>query len=149
MTAPADRPAVPTAVTATFPRAARLTTQAEFRRVFAQPRVSQDRCFRMLVRPNELGRARLGLAVSVKVSRRAVGRNRLKRLVRESFRRHAEVLAPAGGIDIVVLPSRDAATMCNPSLTKSLAAHWRRCATLHQGGDRTGSRNPSNRNPGK
>lgn len=123
-------------VSESFTRASRLTQQAEFRRVFARPRVSQDRYFRVLGRCNDLGYPRLGLAVSVKVCKRATGRNRLKRLVRESFRTfHAPAAShrPAGqdggtrvvaGIDMVVLPSRDAATMCNKALSEALSGHW-------------------------
>lgn len=119
-----------------FPRASRLTRQAEFRRVFARPNASQDRWFRVLARDNGLDRSRLGLAVSTRVSKRAVDRNRLKRVVRESFRQHQKWLANrlgtldsgGGGIDIVVLPSRPAASMCNRTLAKALATHWERCA---------------------
>jgi ribonuclease P protein component len=44
--------------------------------------------------------ARLGLVVAKKHLKRAVDRNRFKRLVRESFRSHQEQLA---GLDVVVL----------------------------------------------
>lgn len=84
----------------------------------------------MLCRPNDLDRARLGLAVSKKVCARATGRNRLKRVIRESFRRHQESLAVQGGVDIVVLPKRGAASMCNTTLRSALEQHWARCATF-------------------
>lgn len=38
------------------------------------------------VRPNAVGEHRLGVTASRKVSKRAVGRNRMKRLLRETFR---------------------------------------------------------------
>ena len=109
-----------------FDRDARLTTQGDFRMVFARPRVSQDRCFRILYRETSRQNARLGMAVSTKVCKQAVGRNRLKRIVRESFRHHQATLAEQGGRDIVVLPSRQAATICNAELRDSLASHWHR-----------------------
>lgn len=109
-----------------FLRCHRLTRPTEFRDVFARPRVSQDSYFRVLHRDNAGSASRLGLAVSTKVCKHAVGRNRLKRLVRESFRHHQAVLSAHGGQDIVVLPSRQAATICNSELTASLQAHWRR-----------------------
>ena len=116
-----------------FTRASRLTHEAEFRRVFARPRVSQDRYFRVLGRQNDLAWSRVGLAVSVKVCKRATGRNRIKRLVRESFRKHHATpgRTPAGtsaymaGIDMVVLPRPDAATMCNKTLYDALVGHWK------------------------
>ena len=39
--------------------------------------------------PNHIGRARLGISVSRKVSKKAVIRNQLKRIVRETFRTRA------------------------------------------------------------
>ena len=113
-----------------FRRASRLTQAVEFRRVFARPRVFRDRYFRVLCRRNDLDRARLGLAVSKKNCPRATGRNRLKRVIRESFRRHQETLGEAPGLDIVVLPQREAATMCNRTLGAALEQHWARCATF-------------------
>lgn len=107
-----------------FPRAARLNTKAEFGRVFAQPAVSRDRYFKVLYRDNGQGIARLGMAVSRRNCRHASGRNRLKRLVRESFRQHQEKLATGGGVDIVVMPTDQAANNNNRSLTASLAEHW-------------------------
>lgn len=120
-----------------FRRASRLTKAVEFRRVFSRPQVSRDRYFRVLVRANDLDRARLGLAVSKKNCARATGRNRLKRVIRESFRRHQQTLAAARGMDIVVLPQRDAATMCNKTLRSALEQHWARCAEFasRQGGE--------------
>jgi ribonuclease P protein component len=90
--------------------------------VFAEPRRSADRYFTVLARDNGLLHARLGLAVGKKHVRRAVGRNRIKRLVRESFRVHAGDL---GGVDLVVL-SRANATVENGVLSRSLRTHWQR-----------------------
>lgn len=111
-----------------FERRCRLTTRAEYNRVFTRHKVSQDRLFRVLARSNDRTYCRLGLAVSTRVCKRAVGRNRLKRVIRESFRAHGQELAAAGGKDIVVLPSPMAATICNSDLCESLQNHWRRIA---------------------
>ena len=113
-------------MTGAFQKSSRLTNGAEYGRVFARPRVAQDRCFRILARDNGRDGARLGLAVSKKNCKTAVGRNRLKRIIRESFRHRAPELAVNGGIDIVVLPTRHAATICNGELHASLARLWRR-----------------------
>ena len=120
-----------------FRRASRLTKAVEFRRVFSRPEISQDRYFRVLCRSNDLEWARLGLAVSKKACARATGRNRLKRVIRESFRKHQALLASQGGVDIVVLPKHQAASMCNTTLNSALEKHWARCATFAapKGGD--------------
>lgn len=53
----------------------------------------------MYLRPNGLAAARLGIIASTRAARRAVDRNRFKRMVREAFRqtRHG-----FGGMDVVV-----------------------------------------------
>lgn len=113
-----------------FPRQARLTRPREFQRVFAKASVSSDGCFRVLARPNDLETCRLGMAVSRRACPLAVGRARLKRLIRESFRAYrAERLGAGSGppwVDFVVLPSRQAASMCNRTLRASLDRHWPR-----------------------
>jgi ribonuclease P protein component len=118
----------------TFPRSLRLTLPGEYRFVFEQARAVRDDAFRILCRDNALAHCRLGLAVSRKVSRSAVGRNRLKRLVRESFRHHQEALAESGPVDIVVLPTPLAATICNAELARRLAALWHKMRTRQAAG---------------
>jgi ribonuclease P protein component len=77
-----------------------------------------------LVRSNDLGYARLGLAISKKSLKTATERNRVKRVVRESFRAHA---GDVGGFDVVVV-GRSLAGCDNAVLRKSLEQHWIRMA---------------------
>lgn len=111
-----------------FPRHARIADKASFSRVFAGSARSTDRLFTVLSRANGRRRARLGLAISKRHCRLAVERNRLKRIVRESFRHHQHALA---GLDVVVINRRDAACAGNARLFDSLAAHWQRCCRKH------------------
>ena len=126
---------------ACFPRAARLLNPIEFKRVFKRNSLSSDRYFRVLGRPNEAPFCRLGMAVSRQVDKRAVGRNRIKRVVRESFRHffnsptsfseNNPISADShrgmkSFVDLVVLPQRECATICNRQLFQSLEAHWSR-----------------------
>ena len=110
---------------ATFPRSRRLLKPDEYRRVFNDGRRSADRHFLVLALPNGLIDARLGLAVSKKTSRRAVERNRIKRLIRESFRLHQRTLC---GLDLVVVSRSGAAGSDNSVCFDSLRQHWRRVA---------------------
>lgn len=85
----------------------------------------------MLARRNGGDFARLGMAVSRQVDKHAVGRNRIKRLIRESFRHHY-TRHPAN-LDIVVLPRRETATTCNEQLFQSLKNHWLRLDKQFEG----------------
>jgi ribonuclease P protein component len=116
-----------------FPRSARLTRPSEFKRVFRQSVLSSDRCFRVLAVPGKASVTRLGMAVSRRAERTAVGRNRIKRIVRESFRHRFIGTGVATGhtsaampLDIVVLPHPGCATISNAQLFQSLDAHWAR-----------------------
>jgi ribonuclease P protein component len=109
-----------------FSRQQRLNTPAAYRQVFSTSKSSRDAFFRVLGRPNGLDQCRLGMAVAKKNCRKAVSRNRLKRLIRESFRLNGELLNKGQGIDFVVLPMREAATICNRTLSESLNSHWRK-----------------------
>jgi len=71
--------------------------------------------------------ARLGVTVARRVSPRAVARNRIKRQIRESFRRHQHLLA---GMSIVVTAQRAADIKANGELQSSLDKHWQRVAEL-------------------
>ena len=102
----------------------RLLDAAAFGRVFAKATRSRDRIFTILCRRNEHGVPRLGLAVSKKNCRRATGRNRIKRAIRESFREHKVLLS---NLDIVVMNQSAAATASNQELIASLETHWHRC----------------------
>ena len=105
-----------------FPRDIRLTDSSQFRRVFAQSERVGGHGYVLLARPNDFGRARLGLAIAKRCASRAVDRNRLKRLARESFRLNADAL-PA--VDIVVLCGRGAVGIPNQRLRNTLDKAWR------------------------
>lgn len=83
-----------------FPRNTRLVSQADFQHVFAGARKIANRSFTVLVRKNSCQQARLGMAISKKIARRAVDRNRIKRQIRESFRCQGQQM---DHVDIVVL----------------------------------------------
>jgi len=116
---------------ASFTRKQKLIKEIEFKRVFKKPFVSSDACFKVLARKNKGENSRLGMAVSRQVDKHAVGRNRIKRIVRESFRRRYATSGVC--IDIVVLPRRDTATMCNEKLFDSLECHWMRLENQFEG----------------
>lgn len=91
-------------MSASFTRELRLLDAAQYKYVFAKARRFGNQNFTLLVRVNEESHARMGLAIAKKAVKRAVDRNRIKRIIRESFR-HMQYDLP--NIDVVI--------MCRPS----------------------------------
>ncbi len=111
-----------------FPRAARMLVARDFAQLRSQgSRRIASRHFHAEFRPTDLATARLGLAVSRRVSKLAVERNRLKRLVRESFRRHRAEFPP---VDILVIARSSALPVSGAELLADLAVLWRRLPAL-------------------
>lgn len=107
-----------------FPRQLRLLNAGEYRRVFDQASYKiHGKGLLALASDNGLGYPRVGLVFSKKNVRRAVDRNRLKRLVRESIRLQQHRL-PA--VDIVVLARRGVNDLDNETLHRQLYGMWRR-----------------------
>jgi ribonuclease P protein component len=108
-----------------FTRDNRLLDAAAFGRVFEKATRSRDNLFTVLCRPNQQDIARLGLAISKKHCRRATARNRIKRVIRESFRQQQALLS---GLDVVVINQSRAARASNEEMFDSLERHWQRCS---------------------
>jgi ribonuclease P protein component len=112
-----------------FPKSKRLLTKGDYRFVFAEPLRVSDAHLTVLARPNGTGTARLGLAISKKSLRRAVDRNRVKRIVREAFRQRHPVIP---GFDVVVMARNGCAEASSAALRTSFNRHWnmllQRCA---------------------
>lgn len=116
------------APSAGFPSRARLHRSAEFQRVFRDGRRLSSPHLRLHAQPcPEAIEARLGVAVSKRVDKRAVGRNRIKRLLREHFRRHRRCL-PVG--DYVLVAKPEARHAAAAVLRAELDALFQRAAAL-------------------
>ncbi|MHB8424239.1 MAG: ribonuclease P protein component [Gammaproteobacteria bacterium] len=106
-----------------------MRTPACFSRAFRSGFCSTDSCFRVYACRNHASTARLGITVARKAVPVAVSRNRLKRLVRESFRSRRRTM-PA--LDMVVQAKAPAAAASNEEIRVSLERHWqeleKRCA---------------------
>jgi ribonuclease P protein component len=149
-----------TALTECFPRDRRLLRAADYRRVFADPVKCSDRYFTLLARAQDVDHssrpsrpgARLGLAISRKCAPKAVDRNRIKRLVRESFRRanrndwhlnwHPNWNPnwnPIWNQDVVVMCRPAAREADNQALLGSLTRLWTKLRELECAGSPNGS----------
>ncbi len=104
-----------------FPRAARVLSAQEYQKVFSKPVRVSARGMLILAVANEQSRARLGLVVPKKVLRSAVDRNRIKRLVRESFRNNQHALPDA---DLVFIAKPHIGDLGNHELFSALGVLW-------------------------
>ncbi|MDP1709150.1 MAG: ribonuclease P protein component [Gammaproteobacteria bacterium] len=105
-----------------YTRNLRLVSAADFRRVFDHPqKKAGDRYFTLLAQQNNTGNARLGLAVSSKTIRTAAARNRIKRIVRETFRLRRQHL---DALDFVVIPRQGAVLKNKRELHAILDKAW-------------------------
>lgn len=120
-----------------FPKSHRLLNPGDFKKVFDEaPLRASHKLFLMLARPNGLEHPRLGLIIAKKHIRLASRRNRLKRLLRETFRHQQQNL---GGIDVIVMARKGMDQLDNPSLIHQINGQWQRLARKAQGfsNDRT------------
>ena len=104
----------------------RLRSKLQFDAVYAGGRRIDDRFFALRVKANGLTHPRVGLAVAVKTAGNAVKRNRLRRLIKESFRLAQHEL-PA--VDVVVAAKYPATEAPATGLRDSLATLWKRVAS--------------------
>ena len=99
----------------------RLSRARDIRRVFQSGlKISNDYVI-IRARRRAVRTPRLGLAVARKHVRSAVERNRIKRIVRESFRLNACILT---GLDVVVVSRPGISRAEKVALRKALDAGW-------------------------
>ena len=113
-------------VSACFPPAARVRAKAEFDRVFEAGKRTAEPLL-ALHRLDDGAPSRLGLAVSRKVDPHAVGRNRIKRVLRDAFRKLRGELG-TGAYVIVARPA--AAKVDNPALRAAFLRVLQRAGAL-------------------
>lgn len=103
----------------------KLRESIEFQQVFKRNKSLRDQHWLILYRPNNLGTARLGTVVTKKNVKKAVQRNRVKRIIRETFRKNREAL---GAIDIIVLARQGVSEKSNRELNTAINAQWKKLA---------------------
>ncbi|NVK56973.1 MAG: ribonuclease P protein component [Alteromonadaceae bacterium] len=106
-----------------FSRELRLLAPSHFTYVFDNAIPAVSPCFTVLARHNQLSHPRIGITLAKKRIRKAHQRNRIKRLIRESFRHRAKILP---GIDIVVVGKTGADALTNEEVFTALEKLWKK-----------------------
>lgn len=108
----------------TFPKAVRLLTASDYSNVFQDVHYrASSQHFLILSKDQKSELRRLGIIVAKKNVKLAVQRNRIKRLIRESFRAEREKL-PA--LDLIVLVKKGCDQLENKDLYLELDYVWRK-----------------------
>lgn len=109
-------------------RALRLRKSSEFQRVRQQGRSITSRLLILAWTSNDVAQLRIGFVISKRISKRAVDRNYLKRLLGEAIRPLLPELTP--GWDIVISARKDTLTADLHTLEQDIPALLRRARLL-------------------
>jgi ribonuclease P protein component len=101
----------------------RLANQSDFSHVMdGGAKAVSANLFLLLAKKNPFPHSRLGMVISKKAHKKAVQRNRIKRLIRESFRTQEAHFPP---MDVVVLAKKGQRIESNLQVFKELDQLWR------------------------
>ena len=114
-----------------FPKTERLRRAAEFRNLVRNSRALREGGIALYVSQNESGtQNRLGILASRKALKRAVDRNRAKRVIREFFRSQKGNFLKSGDFVIRILDGSNLFQENN--LEKALDSLFRRAKIIHE-----------------
>lgn len=111
-----------------FSKNKRLLTKKEYERVFKQAKKVVAPDFFILTILNDKNTARLGFALSKKSLPKASSRNRVRRVIRESFRTQSELKH----VDIVVLGKPGLAKLNNQEIRMDLETLWKKINKMYE-----------------
>jgi ribonuclease P protein component len=109
-----------------LPPERRMRRPAEFKRVYAGGKRLGSEFFTVNVQANGARSARLGMSIAARILRRAVDRNRVRRLIRESFRVH-QISLPA--LDVVIGARAGVLVADNAQLRCALEKLWQKISS--------------------
>ena len=125
-------------MSACFQKSQRLLNSSEYKQVFDhnQFRVSNQHLLILAYYPQTHAQtSRLGLVISKKNVARAVDRNRVKRITRETFRQNSDFALL--GLDIIVLARKGLASQKNAQLQSTLTAFFSKLEKKHNAHKKT------------
>ena len=104
-----------------FPRNQRLLTKAEFKSVFDQSRKVSQKHLLVLFKASPQAKNRLGVIVGKRVAKKAVTRNTIKRIMRESFRLNQAMFS---GLDLIIIARAQCDKLEKVELRRGIDKLW-------------------------
>jgi ribonuclease P protein component len=111
------------ASTYSFPSSFRLKNGFQIQEALSGARKYRDHSLSVFIKPNSLEYPRLAMVIARKNVGSAVKRNRLKRLIRESFRLNQDKIK---GNDIIIFGYRGIEILTNSELRQCLIKNWQK-----------------------
>lgn len=112
-----------------FPRQQRLVTQAEFNTLFDQSNRVNYRFLTVLFKKNNHLYGRIGLIVGKRIAKKAVTRNKIRRVIRESFRSQQKKFT---GMDMIVIARKHCDKLSKQKLREGIDRLWEKLLTSQQ-----------------
>jgi ribonuclease P protein component len=109
-----------------YPRKHRLLSKTEFKAVFDNAKKISQKHLLILYKTNQNTHSRLGLVVGKHFAKKAASRNRIKRVIRESFRHYQENIK---GMDIIVIARQQCDTLTKHKLREGIDNLWEKLKT--------------------
>ena len=110
----------------TFSRQFRLKTKAEFKNIFDQPNKISQKYVTILFKPNQKNYSRIGIIVAKRIAHHAHDRNRIKRIIKDSFRCHKVKLL---GKDIIIIAKQPSKIIDKKTLRQGIDHLWEKLLT--------------------
>lgn len=110
-------------------REKRLTSSRDFDAVYRKGQRAHSRSFNLSYKRNRIGISRIGIVVGKKFSKKAVSRNKAKRVLREAAKSIYPLMLP--GFDIVIfLKTNNTEKVVLPEITKEIKRAFERAGIL-------------------
>tara|TARA_B100000315_G_C14313290_1_gene467364 strand:- start:266 stop:703 length:438 start_codon:yes stop_codon:yes gene_type:complete len=115
-------------------RVKRLTNKLNFNHVLSSSTRSEDKLFSVFFVKNKIKHCRLGVSLPKKTIAKAATRNKIKRIIKNSF---SVFFQATKGIDVVVRAKREPQTNTSDKIQQSLDQHWKTIMRLHNKTNKT------------
>ncbi len=111
-----------------------MTSKLNFNDVLSSNTRSEDELFSVFFIKNKTSHCRLGVSLPKKTIAKATKRNKIKRIIKNSF---TVFFQATKGIDVVIRAKKDPQPNTNDKILLSLDQHWKAIMSQHNKKDKT------------